>query len=73
MPVRVWVPGCATGEEVYTMVICLLDALADLGRARPPSLATDLCESAMEVARSGHYGALAEAIPAAACNGSAPG
>ncbi|MGF2075986.1 CheR family methyltransferase, partial [Enterococcus casseliflavus] len=25
LPVRVWVPGCATGEEAYSIVICLLE------------------------------------------------
>src|SRR5262249_51498800 len=24
-PVRVWVPGCATGEEAYSVAICMLE------------------------------------------------
>jgi two-component system, chemotaxis family, CheB/CheR fusion protein len=24
-PIRIWVPGCATGEEVYSLAICLLE------------------------------------------------
>ena len=24
-PVRIWVPGCATGEEVYSIAICLME------------------------------------------------
>jgi two-component system, chemotaxis family, CheB/CheR fusion protein len=27
-PIRVWVPGCSTGEEVYSLAISLLDFLA---------------------------------------------
>src|SRR5579859_5581716 len=26
-PIRIWVPGCATGEEVYSLAICLLEFL----------------------------------------------
>ena len=29
---RVWIPGCATGEEVYSLAICILEALG--GQAR---------------------------------------
>jgi two-component system, chemotaxis family, CheB/CheR fusion protein len=55
-PVRVWVPGCATGEEVYSIVICLLEAAARQGTS--PSFqvfGTDLSESAVAKARSGRY------------------
>ena len=55
-PVRVWVPGCATGEEVYSIVICLLEAAGEQGTS--PSFqvfGTDLSESAVEKARSGRY------------------
>jgi two-component system CheB/CheR fusion protein len=55
-PVRVWVPGCATGEEVYSIVICLLEAAGEQGTS--PSFqvfGTDVSESAVERARSGRY------------------
>jgi two-component system CheB/CheR fusion protein len=55
-PVRVWVPGCATGEEVYSIVICLLEAAGEQGTT--PSFqvfGTDVSESALERARSGQY------------------
>ena len=51
-----WVPGCATGEEVYSIAICLLERAGEL--SRNPSLqifATDLSESALEKARAGLY------------------
>ena len=55
-PVRVWVPGCATGEEVYSIVICLLEGAAEL-KANPSFqvFGTDLSESALEKARAGRY------------------
>jgi len=55
-PIRVWVPGCATGEEVYSLVICLLERAGEL--AKSPSLqvfATDLSDRALEKARAGSY------------------
>jgi two-component system CheB/CheR fusion protein len=55
-PLRVWVPGCATGEEVYSIAMCLLERAAEL--SRNPSLqifATDLSEAALAKARQGTY------------------
>jgi two-component system CheB/CheR fusion protein len=55
-PVRIWVPGCATGEEVYSIAMCLLERAAEL--LCNPSLqifATDLSESALTQARDGTY------------------
>jgi two-component system CheB/CheR fusion protein len=55
-PVRVWVPGCATGEEVYSIVICLLERAGGL-KVNPSFqvFGTDLSESALEKARAGRY------------------
>ncbi len=54
--VRVWVPGCATGEETYTIAILLREAM-DTGRPRPKLqiFSTDLDERAVAVARLGRY------------------
>jgi two-component system CheB/CheR fusion protein len=54
--VRVWVPGCATGEEVYSIAI-LLREQAERVRSRPKMqlFATDIDEAALAVARSGRY------------------
>src|SRR5262249_52106585 len=53
-PLRIWVAGCATGEEVYSIAIALLEYLGDRPNAPPIKiLATDVSESALEKARSG--------------------
>ena len=55
-PVRVWVPGCATGEEVYSIAICLLERAGDLqGNPSFQIFATDLSEAALKKARGGTY------------------
>ncbi|MEK9500286.1 chemotaxis protein CheB [Gaopeijia maritima] len=54
--VRVWVPGCATGEEAYTIAILLLEHARTLGAA--PSIqvfATDIDMDALRFAREGVY------------------
>ena len=55
-PIRVWVPACATGEEVYSIVICLLEGAGE-GQGNPSFqvFATDLSESALAKARAGSY------------------
>ena len=53
--VRMWVPGCATGEEAYSLAICAAES-QDV--ARPAELqifATDVSESAIDQARRGVY------------------
>ncbi len=55
-PIRIWVAGCSTGEEVYSIAICLLEFLSD--RAPLPQIqifATDISEAAIGKARSGFY------------------
>ena len=55
-PLRVWVPGCATGEEVYSIAMCLLERTAELSRNPPLQIfATDLSEGALAKAREGTY------------------
>jgi chemotaxis protein methyltransferase CheR len=50
--VRIWVVGCATGEEVYSLAVVLHEE----GLLRRASIyATDLNEEALAVARSGAY------------------
>jgi len=54
--IRVWVPGCATGEEAYSMAM-LLRENAPKGAASPKLqiFATDIDERALDVARAGRY------------------
>jgi two-component system CheB/CheR fusion protein len=55
-PVRIWVAGCSTGEEVYSIAICLLEYLGDRNLSLPIQIfATDISEAAIGKARSGFY------------------
>jgi two-component system CheB/CheR fusion protein len=55
-PIRIWVCGCATGEEAYSVAIALLEFLGDQARTTPIQIfATDVSESAIEHARIGRY------------------
>ncbi|MEL7184079.1 MAG: chemotaxis protein CheB, partial [Pseudomonadota bacterium] len=57
-PIRVWVAGCATGEEAYSIAILTAEALggpAALARARVQIFATDIDARALEVGRAGIY------------------
>lgn len=54
--IRLWVPGCATGEEVYSLAICLLESIQT--RLMNPTIqifGTDINEEAIEIARTGLY------------------
>jgi two-component system CheB/CheR fusion protein len=54
--IRIWVAGCATGEEVYSLAISLLEYLDARREALAVKiLATDLNEAALEKARAGVY------------------
>jgi two-component system, chemotaxis family, CheB/CheR fusion protein len=53
---RIWVPGCATGQEVYSIAICVLDSLARSKATMGVQLfGTDLSEKAIAYARAGVY------------------
>jgi two-component system CheB/CheR fusion protein len=55
-PIRVWVPGCATGEEPYSMAMCLTEFLEETKLEVPFEIfATDISEIAIEKARAGAY------------------
>jgi two-component system CheB/CheR fusion protein len=54
--IRIWVPGCSTGEEVYSLAILLLEYLGDrAGRIPIQIFATDISERALARARSGLF------------------
>lgn len=55
-PLRIWVPGCATGEEVYSLAICLHELLGELQFTLPLQLfGTDISDLALDRARHGIY------------------
>ncbi|HEY9739026.1 MAG TPA: chemotaxis protein CheB [Coleofasciculaceae cyanobacterium] len=55
-PIRIWVAGCSTGEEAYSIAICLLEFLADQFLRLPIQIyATDISETVIEFARNGFY------------------
>jgi two-component system CheB/CheR fusion protein len=55
-PVRAWVVGCASGEEVYSLAISFLEVEAALGTEIPVRVfASDVSEPALDAARLGHY------------------
>jgi two-component system CheB/CheR fusion protein len=57
-PIRIWAPGCASGEESYSLAMLLADAMGtDVFRQRVRFYATDLDEHALRKARCGHYDA----------------
>ena len=62
-PIRVWIPGCSTGEEAYSMAMALLEYMGPNNAnisAAPNSravqiFATDISEAALDRARAGVY------------------
>ena len=66
-PIRVWVAGCATGEEAYSIALMIAEAKRRHGETGRivQIFATDIDEDALEIARRGRYIAAAlEALPA---------
>jgi two-component system CheB/CheR fusion protein len=54
--VRIWVPGCATGEEAYSLAILVREQLERI--STPPEVqifATDIDERALQIGRQGSY------------------
>ena len=63
-PIRIWVPGCSTGEEVYSLAILLLEFMWDHASRHPVSaippknvqiFATDISDTSLDRARNGLY------------------
>lgn len=55
---RVWIPGCSTGEEAYSVAIAIvecLDQLKMLGNVKVQIFATDIDKEAVDRARQGLY------------------
>ena len=64
---RVWIPGCATGEEAYSVAIILVELLGGVGAldTRPLQIfATDIDTDALARARRGHFpDAIMDTVP----------
>ncbi|MCB1887386.1 MAG: PAS domain-containing protein [Rhodocyclaceae bacterium] len=60
---RLWVPGCATGESAYALAMMLGEAVRVAQRANPLQIfATDLDRTALDRARAGRYRTAAAAV-----------
>ncbi len=56
LPFRVWIPGCSTGEEAYSIAMIFMEYLEDTETFTPLSIfATDLSEEALHKARTAIY------------------
>ncbi len=55
-PIRVWVPGCSTGQEAYSIAIAFMESAEKAPRGRNLQVfATDLNEKLLDKARFGLY------------------
>lgn len=55
-PLRIWIPGCATGEEAYTIAILCAEKTADMkDQPKVQIFATDIDTAAISTAREGLY------------------
>jgi chemotaxis protein methyltransferase CheR/two-component system CheB/CheR fusion protein len=55
-PVRIWVPGCASGDECYTLAIIITELLGQYRRTHALQITgTDLNPEALALAHTGIY------------------
>jgi two-component system, chemotaxis family, CheB/CheR fusion protein len=56
VPMRVWVPGCSTGEEVFSIAMCLAESIPDSAVAPAIQIfGTDISERGISIARAATY------------------
>lgn len=56
VPIRMWVPGCASGEEAYSLAMAMLEFLGDRANAfKVQIFATDIDEQALARGRRAVY------------------
>lgn len=62
-PIRIWVPGCATGEEVYSIAILLREIMTHRHSFPPATIfGTDIDARAIATARAARFGKAAESV-----------
>ncbi|HXB10245.1 MAG TPA: chemotaxis protein CheB [Puia sp.] len=55
-PLRIWIAGCSTGQETYSIAICLHEYLGDrIDDLKVQIFSTDVSEKAIAAARKGVY------------------
>jgi two-component system, chemotaxis family, CheB/CheR fusion protein len=55
-PIRIWVPGCSTGEEAYSYGILIRELLDEKGEmVQVQIFGTDVSDRAIGIARAGHF------------------
>lgn len=55
-PIRIWAPGCSSGEEAYSLAIVTLEYLGQIGMNIPLQVfGTEISEASLEKARKGLY------------------
>ena len=55
-PIRIWSPGCSSGEETYSIAISLLEFLGEKASSTPIQIfASDISDQAIQKARHGEY------------------
>ncbi len=56
-PIEIWSAACSTGEEPYSIAICLLEELGPVAASHIRILASDVSTRALDAARKGIYAA----------------
>ena len=66
-PIRIWVPGCATGEEAYSLAMLVIEKIATSRKdVKLQIFASDVDMRALKIAREGVYPeSIAESVSAA--------
>ena len=55
-PLKIWVPGCSSGEEAYSIAIVVQECMQAIGRhCNVQIFGTDIDEDAINTARTGQY------------------
>ena len=64
--VRVWVPGCSTGEEAYSIAILLREHMPKQRAPKLQIFASDIDEQSLQIARTGRFpSTIAKDVPPA--------